>query len=886
MPAWVKDHDLWEKAKAAAQQSYPDKAEEDLWPIVTEIYKKMGGTITAAKAIVFGKAHVKDYDRHDPRTGKPVHVPAHEDRRIKRPTDDVSSMSAAAGGIRGIFAERDKERNEREQYFRDEAMTARPAKGEEGDETTPLDQTTGFHHNITPTGKNRKQNRALGILLGHDRPSKPKPETSPKPAESSSPDLGDLVSFVRGKYMSYMHTKDEKQLWEAADGVKAELVAMVQRGTLDKPKYEEFRTRFRDILMKFSPDKGQVVADTLPEYEAATSSPGPQVEAGWDPQGKSKLKEQERQYAGEIRDVYQRNMETFKEPAQPKSEPAEDAKTIERKFAGEMQEFQRQYQEARSKKAKLAVLQEGMENLSEFIEDMKVRKVLDGERIDFYQQWLEGVQQEYDMINGGSSTATEQQPAQIEGPKPAPARPKAEKRPKYKQGEQANLFKSVVGWILAKAHIKTYQRTDPRTGRTTTVQEHDDKRQSARAQMKHPRQRAAWSQRDERKPKQEDQDLSAHTPAQPQFRPTPPPQRPEELDAWLTAINEEPDIQAAYRAALEGTPTNTIYWQADGSYSPERARLHESIVASLLNPRAVAEANQPRHAVILIGAPASGKTTTFQPAAQELGVEFTVINADDVKEKLPEYTGGNAAMVHEESSHIAEGLLFSQAMQAGHHICLDIVGKNTNKVRNLIGGLYQQGYEISLMYAHLPIEKACARAVDRFRRKGRFVPPTYIAKDVDGLPEQTYTELRDDPRVTHWRRYDNDTEQTSQTSRPAPREAGRRERPGSDLFGKAHGRGLLLQSARYPGLPEIRRNGRRTHGSHARHPGESRPDPSPILARAHSVRADLVKAVSLLDINLQSPEIEPAIRGELLASRLDHLTKIERLDRALQEVQG
>lgn len=45
---------------------------------------------------------------------------------------------------------------------------------------------------------------------------------------------------------------------------------------------------------------------------------------------------------------------------------------------------------------------------------------------------------------------------------------------------------------------------------------------------------------------------------------------------------------------------------------------------------------------------------------KEFGVDFTTINADDVKAKLPEYTGANAGLVHEESSDVAEGMLFPE----------------------------------------------------------------------------------------------------------------------------------------------------------------------------------------------------------------------------------
>jgi hypothetical protein len=53
MPAWVKDHSLWEKAKAQAKKEYSED-DANFYAIVTAIYKKMGGGIQhAAKSVGF-----------------------------------------------------------------------------------------------------------------------------------------------------------------------------------------------------------------------------------------------------------------------------------------------------------------------------------------------------------------------------------------------------------------------------------------------------------------------------------------------------------------------------------------------------------------------------------------------------------------------------------------------------------------------------------------------------------------------------------------------------------------------------------------------------------------------------------------------------------------
>jgi len=56
MPAWVKDHEVWEEAKQAAKQQYPSLGETDrFWVMVTSIYKKMHGRIGKAVLLFVGR---------------------------------------------------------------------------------------------------------------------------------------------------------------------------------------------------------------------------------------------------------------------------------------------------------------------------------------------------------------------------------------------------------------------------------------------------------------------------------------------------------------------------------------------------------------------------------------------------------------------------------------------------------------------------------------------------------------------------------------------------------------------------------------------------------------------------------------------------------------
>jgi hypothetical protein len=54
MPAsWVKDEKIWEKAKDAYEESYPEGLPEDRkWPVITTIYKNMGGSVAALRNLI------------------------------------------------------------------------------------------------------------------------------------------------------------------------------------------------------------------------------------------------------------------------------------------------------------------------------------------------------------------------------------------------------------------------------------------------------------------------------------------------------------------------------------------------------------------------------------------------------------------------------------------------------------------------------------------------------------------------------------------------------------------------------------------------------------------------------------------------------------------
>ncbi len=208
------------------------------------------------------------------------------------------------------------------------------------------------------------------------------------------------------------------------------------------------------------------------------------------------------------------------------------------------------------------------------------------------------------------------------------------------------------------------------------------------------------------------------------------------------------------------------YWsvfrhKSDGKWSAERRALHEALVATALaGKRRVPKGVKPL-AVLLIGTPGSGKTSEGMKHVPNSKEDFVVINADDVKESLPEYRGWNAGALHEESSYVAEKLIFSAAVDNRHHIIFDLTGANGIKMLGMVDDLDGLGYEIHVILVKIPAWMAAGRVWDRFCKvpfdkkspssmSGRFVPPEYAYNIVDDRPANTYSLLKQHEAVKSW----------------------------------------------------------------------------------------------------------------------------------------
>lgn len=141
-----------------------------------------------------------------------------------------------------------------------------------------------------------------------------------------------------------------------------------------------------------------------------------------------------------------------------------------------------------------------------------------------------------------------------------------------------------------------------------------------------------------------------------------------------------------------------------------------------------------RHAVIVLGPPAAGKSTVSEPMARSMYA--AIVDADEAKKVIPEYRNGlGTEAVHEESSELTRGVILNM-MRAGTNIILPKVGHSYESIKGLVEVLKRAGYAVDIAHVAATPEISGRRNIARFLETGRLVDPEYI------------TEVGDKPRDT------------------------------------------------------------------------------------------------------------------------------------------
>ena len=168
-------------------------------------------------------------------------------------------------------------------------------------------------------------------------------------------------------------------------------------------------------------------------------------------------------------------------------------------------------------------------------------------------------------------------------------------------------------------------------------------------------------------------------------------------------------------------------------------------------PQPRAEGQKPR-AVIVVGPPASGKSSISNPIARKL--DATIIDSDEAKKLLPEYQGGvGANAVHKESKRIT-GMVQDIAVANGDNLVIPTVGDEVESIRKKAMDLKDAGYEVDLVDVVVPAKEAKKRMIARFAKTGRIIPFEYL-RSVGDNPTKNYDLLREEGVFDGYARIDN-----------------------------------------------------------------------------------------------------------------------------------
>jgi predicted kinase len=174
--------------------------------------------------------------------------------------------------------------------------------------------------------------------------------------------------------------------------------------------------------------------------------------------------------------------------------------------------------------------------------------------------------------------------------------------------------------------------------------------------------------------------------------------------------------------------TKSLHFTDDG-YTPARQKIHDVIKGKIrAKAKCVTEQKEPI-AILTGGVPGSGKTTFLKKYAPFLLKEnILTIDADAIREELPEYKGWNSFATHLETRDIYMGLLDEIAQ--GEPCKFDILWDGTmNKAKNylpLIGKFKKLGYKIYVIFVQVPPEVSRKRVLERYQQSGRYVPDEVV----------------------------------------------------------------------------------------------------------------------------------------------------------------
>lgn len=173
--------------------------------------------------------------------------------------------------------------------------------------------------------------------------------------------------------------------------------------------------------------------------------------------------------------------------------------------------------------------------------------------------------------------------------------------------------------------------------------------------------------------------------------------------------------------------------------SEARKKYEDQIIENLL---AKGQKSDNPQAILTMGGPGSGKTTLLNSINQK---GFVLIDADDIKSKLPEFLMGLGAGDKEIGNKVQWTSirlvidLMEKAQARGLNLIMDGTGGNFDVYKKTVEDLKGRGYRVSIMAQHAPADEGIRRAVARAELPlsmggGRYVPESFIGWAYQNIP--------------------------------------------------------------------------------------------------------------------------------------------------------
>lgn len=215
-----------------------------------------------------------------------------------------------------------------------------------------------------------------------------------------------------------------------------------------------------------------------------------------------------------------------------------------------------------------------------------------------------------------------------------------------------------------------------------------------------------------------------------------------------------------YEAAMVGKPTSADLYRMNGVWNDERTKEHQAIIDRFFadSEQFVAKPGEKPQLVVLGGRGGSGKTKLTDGTIKgEDAIDtskFKLLDPDAIKAQLKGYDGTNAALYHEESSHVNDAIL-QKALSMHMNIVQDVTMKSYKGTKESMEWAKAEGYEIEGHFMSLPRIEAGVRAAARSVGKTpRYVPLSIIASNTDN--EANFNRYADEGYFKKWSMYSND----------------------------------------------------------------------------------------------------------------------------------